>query len=257
MTDSDTTYNVLFICSGNSARSQIAECLINRWGKGRFLGYSAGSHPADDIHPLTRWILQKNGYHSDNLRTKDWEEFGSESAPTMDFVITLCDKSAAESCPVWPGQPHTAHWGTIDPAAAEGPEIERKTAFQQAFRELENRISIFVNLPFHSLERHKIQEQLHVIGGGRASSQGGGKPASPKSNARALVAYSFLVVFGNDDTISDGELDMLENLALEDGVVSDDERRVLSNLFSRVDRDHLATAVWEEIQRFKSTHGIT
>ena len=183
MTESDTTYNVLFICSGNSARSQMAESLINRWGKGRFLGYSAGSDPADDIHPLTRWILQKNGYRANGLRTKDWSEFGSADAPTMDFVITLCDKSAAESCPVWPGQPHTAHWGTIDPASAEGPEIEQKTAFQQAFRELENRISIFVNLPFHSLERHKIQQQLHVIGGGRSSSPASGKTKLPQSNA--------------------------------------------------------------------------
>jgi arsenate reductase len=161
---SDKTFNVLFLCTGNSARSVIAESLLNRYGKGKFNGYSAGSQPRGEIHPLTGWILKKNNYLTDGLRSKNWSEFASDDAPQMDFVFTVCDKAAAESCPVWPGQPMTAHWGTPDPVAVEGIEIERKTAFQSAFSELEHRISIFVNLPIDSLDKLKLKQQLDSIG---------------------------------------------------------------------------------------------
>jgi len=157
-------FNVLFLCTGNSARSILGECLINRFGAGKFVGYSAGSHPKGAVHPYTLWVLEKNNYLTDELRSKDWEEFATAGAPKMDFVFTVCDKAAAEVCPVWPGQPMTAHWGIADPAAVEGIEIEKKTAFQQAFNELQNRISIFVNLPFDSLDKLKLQHELDEIG---------------------------------------------------------------------------------------------
>jgi arsenate reductase len=157
-------FNVLFLCTGNSARSLIAESLINRLGKGKFTGYSAGSHPTGEVHPMARWILEKNNYLTDDLRSKDWEEFSGPDAPVMDFVFTVCDRAAAEVCPVWPGQPMSAHWGTPDPAAVEGLEIDKRAAFRGAFDELQNRISIFVNLPFESLDKLKLQRQLDEIG---------------------------------------------------------------------------------------------
>jgi len=246
-------FNVMFVCTGNSARSIIAECLLNRWGSGKFAGYSAGSHPKDDINPLTRWILEKNNYITDELRSKDWSEFATPDSPEMDFVFTLCDKAAAEKCPVWPGQPMTAHWGTDDPAIVEGLEIEKKTAFQKTFSELEHRISVFVNLPFESLDKLKLKQRLDQIGGNKTQpvSQSSGKAPTIQSNARALVAYSFLVVFARDDTITADELAMLEKLALDDGTIDDEEKKVLGNIFSRVDKDHLTDAVWQEIQNFR------
>ena len=160
----DRKYNLLFLCTGNSARSQIAECLLNRYGSGKFTGYSAGSHPSDEIHPLTHWVLQQNNYLTDRLRPKDWSEFAEPGAPQMDFVFTVCDKASAETCPVWPGQPMTAHWGTADPARVEGLDMVRRAAFRNAFAELEHRISIFVNLPFDSLDRLRLKQQLDEIG---------------------------------------------------------------------------------------------
>ena len=160
----DKKFNVLFLCTGNSARSQMAECLINRYGSGKFVGYSAGSHPSGEVHPLARWILEKNNYLTDDLRCKDWEEFSGPDAPRLDFVFTVCDKAAAEVCPVWPGQPMTAHWGTPDPALVEGLDIEKRAAFREAFDELEHRISIFVNLPFESLDQLRLQQHLDDIG---------------------------------------------------------------------------------------------
>jgi arsenate reductase len=157
-------YNVLFLCTGNSARSIIAESLINRLGGGRFKGYSAGSHPAGEVNPLARWILEKNNYPTEDLRSKDWSEFSGPDAPHMDFVFTVCDRAAAEVCPVWPGQPMSAHWGTPDPAEVEGLDIDKRAAFRSAFDELQNRISIFVNLPFESLDRLRLQQQLDEIG---------------------------------------------------------------------------------------------
>ncbi|MEW8347112.1 MAG: arsenate reductase ArsC [Candidatus Thiodiazotropha taylori] len=157
-------YNVLFLCTGNSARSIFAESLINRFGRGKFRGFSAGSHPRGEVNPFTILELKRNNYIVDDLRSKDWSEFSAEDAPEMDFVFTVCDKAAAEMCPVWPGQPMTAHWGIKDPAAVEGSEIEKKSAFVKAFNELQNRISIFVNLPIASLDKLKLQEQLDLIG---------------------------------------------------------------------------------------------
>ncbi|MGD2171725.1 MAG: arsenate reductase ArsC [Gammaproteobacteria bacterium] len=160
----DPAYNVLFLCTGNSARSIIAESLINRLGKGRFKGYSAGSHPAGEVNPLALWVLEKNNFLTEGLRSKDWDEFSGGDAPAMDFVFTVCDRAAAEVCPVWPGQPMTAHWGTPDPAAVEGLDIEKRAAFRSAFDELQKRISIFVNLPFESLDRLRLQQRLDEIG---------------------------------------------------------------------------------------------
>ena len=153
-------FNVLFLCTGNSARSIFGERLIERWGQGRFKGFSAGSHPKGAVHPLALEILRRNNYLTDGLRSKDWAEFAEPGAPEMDFVFTVCDKAAAEVCPVWPGQPMTAHWGVPDPAAVEGDELTCLTAFRTAFRELENRIKIFVSLPFDSLDRLKLQVDL-------------------------------------------------------------------------------------------------
>jgi arsenate reductase len=161
---SDPSYNILFLCTGNSARSIIGECLINRLGRGRFHGFSAGSHPKGEVHPLAMEVLRRNNFVTDGLRSKDWEEFAAPGAPQMDFVFTVCDNAAAEVCPVWPGQPMTAHWGIADPAAVEGDEVTRMMAFRQALRELEHRIDIFVNLPLASLDRLKLQDRLDAIG---------------------------------------------------------------------------------------------
>ena len=161
---SDPTYNVLFLCTGNSARSIIGECLINRLGRGKFHGFSAGSHPKGEVHPLGIEVLRRNNFVTDGLRSKDWGEFAAPGAPRMDFVFTVCDNAAAEVCPVWPGQPMTAHWGIADPAAVEGDEVTRMMAFRQALRELEHRIDIFVNLPLASLDRLKLQDRLDAIG---------------------------------------------------------------------------------------------
>lgn len=161
---SEKIYNVLFLCTGNSARSILAECLIGRLGRSRFQGFSAGSKPKGEVHPLALEILRRNNFVTDGLRSKDWSEFAGPDAPEMDFVFTVCDNAAAEQCPVWPGQPMTAHWGLPDPAAVEGGEIERMMAFRQALVSLENRISIFVNLPIRSLDKLKLQTALDEIG---------------------------------------------------------------------------------------------
>ena len=161
---SDKIYNVLFLCTGNSARSIFGECLIERWGKGRFRGFSAGSHPKGEVHPGALYELQHNNYVTDGLRSKDWDEFARPDSPQREFVFTVCDQAAADVCPVWPGQPMTAHWGVADPVAVEGDELTRRTAFATAFRELQNRISIFVNLPFDQLDQLRLQEKLDEIG---------------------------------------------------------------------------------------------
>jgi arsenate reductase len=163
-TDDKTPYNVLFLCTGNSARSVLAESLINRWGQGRFRGYSAGSRPKGEVHPLTLEILRRFNFPIEGLRSKDWNEFATNGAPKMDFVFTVCDKAAAEPCPIWPGQPMTAHWGVPDPVEVQGDEVARMDAFRTAFRELENRIKIFVSLPFDSLDSLRLQQELDAIG---------------------------------------------------------------------------------------------
>ena len=160
----DKTFNVLFLCTGNSARSIIAEAILNRVGQGKFKAYSAGSHPKGEVHPYTIRLLKTLNYDTSFARSKNWDEFAAPGAPQMDFVFTVCDSAAAEACPVWPGQPMTAHWGLPDPAAAEGTEAERHLAFDDAYRMLNNRISIFVSLPMTSIDKLALQKRLHDIG---------------------------------------------------------------------------------------------
>ena len=157
-------FNVLFLCTGNYARSILAEALINHWGVGRFRGYSAGSQPKGEVHPIAVELLAHLRLPAEGLRSKSWDEFAAPDAPRLDFVFTVCDRAAAEACPVWPGQPMTAHWGVADPAVVEGTDRERWLAFRTAFRELENRIKIFVSLPIASLDRIRLQERLDAIG---------------------------------------------------------------------------------------------
>ena len=161
---SDKVYDVLILCTGNSARSIIGECVVERLGKGRFRGFSAGSKPKGKVHPLAIEILRRNNYRIDGLRSKDWTEFAGPDAPRMDFVFTVCDNAANEVCPVWPGQPMTAHWGLPDPAAVEGDEVDRMMAFRQALLSLENRVSVFVSLPIETLDRLKLKAALEEIG---------------------------------------------------------------------------------------------
>lgn len=160
----DDIYNVLFLCTGNSARSIIAEAILNREGAGRFKAHSAGSNPKGEVHPYALQLLQKMNHDVAAARSKSWDEFAAPGAPVMDFVFTVCDNAAAEVCPVWPGQPMTAHWGIPDPAAAEGTEAERHIAFADTYRMLNNRISIFTSLPMRSLDRLGLQRQLDDIG---------------------------------------------------------------------------------------------
>jgi arsenate reductase len=158
------TCNVLFLCTGNSARSILAEALVDHWGKGRFKGYSAGSFPRGAVHPLALDLLENSRLHASGRRSKSWDEFAEPGAPRMDFVFTVCDRAAGEICPVWPGQPVSAHWGVPDPAAAEGPEAERRKAFRDAYLTLENRIKLFVALPFDKLDRLAIKRNVDEIG---------------------------------------------------------------------------------------------
>jgi len=156
--------NVLFLCTGNSARSVMAESILNRLGKGKFHGFSAGSHPAGKINPLALNLLRKTNYDVSKLRSKSWDEFASAGAPKLDFVFTVCDDAANEACPIWPGQPMTAHWGLPDPVKAQGTEAERHFAFADTMRMLTQRISIFVNLPIEQLSRLSLQKHLDEIG---------------------------------------------------------------------------------------------
>ena len=158
------TFNVLFLCTGNSARSILAECIINSIGGGRFVGYSAGSDPRGEIHPDALELLKKLNYSAENLRSKNWDEFAGPDALPLDFVFTVCDNAAQEVCPIWPGQPVSAHWGLPDPAAVSGTDAEKRLAFTDAHRLLHNRISIFVNLPLQSLDRLTLQNRLSDIG---------------------------------------------------------------------------------------------
>lgn len=160
----EKTYNVLFLCTGNSARSILAEAILNREGGGRFRAYSAGSHPKGEVHPLATDVLAKLAYPVEALRSKGWDEFAAADAPPLDFVITVCDKAAGEVCPVWPGQPMTAHWGMPDPSDVQGTEAERHLAFADTYRMLRNRILVFVNLPVARLDRLSLQSRLDDIG---------------------------------------------------------------------------------------------
>ena len=161
---SERIYNVLFLCTGNSARSIIAESLLRKLGAGRFQAFSAGSHPKGEVNPFAIKVLESFDFPTDDLRSKSWDEFTGPGAPVMDFVFTVCDTAAAEACPVWPGQPMTAHWGIEDPAAEDGTAIQREAAFVQATKYLRNRISIFVSLPIRSLDKMALNGKLREIG---------------------------------------------------------------------------------------------
>lgn len=161
---SDRVFNVLFLCTGNSARSILAEAILNREGMGRFKAFSAGSQPKGEVHPQALALLEKLNHGTGFARSKNWEEFAQPGAPVMDFVFTVCDNAAGEACPVWPGQPLTAHWGVPDPAAVEGLPSEIALAFADTYRMLANRISIFTSLPLASLDRMTLQSRLTDIG---------------------------------------------------------------------------------------------
>ena len=161
---SDRTFNVLFLCTGNSARSILAESIVTHLGAGRFQGFSAGSQPKGQVHPYALDLLASLGFPSTGMHSKSWEVFAAAGAPNMDFVFTVCDSAAGEACPIWPGQPMTAHWGVPDPAAVEGSELEKRAAFREAFSALENRIRLFMSLPFASLDKMALQQRLDAIG---------------------------------------------------------------------------------------------
>ncbi|HWU00853.1 MAG TPA: arsenate reductase ArsC [Terriglobales bacterium] len=160
----DHVFNVLFLCTGNSARSILAEAILNREGQGRFRGYSAGSHPKGQVHPAALALLTKMNHPVADLRSKSWDEFAAPGAPVMDFVFTVCDNAANEVCPIWPGQPMSAHWGLPDPAEVTGSETEQSLAFADTYRMLRNRIGIFTSLPMASLDRLSLQKHLQEIG---------------------------------------------------------------------------------------------
>jgi len=160
----DRPYNVLFLCTGNSARSILGEALLNSLGKGRFRAWSAGSRPGGRVNPFALEILSKNGFATEGLRSKSWDEFAAPGAPEFDFIFTVCDAAAAETCPVWPGHPMSAHWGIPDPAAVEGDDETKRRAFRDAFSRLQRRISLLVNLPVQSLDKLSLQKELGEIG---------------------------------------------------------------------------------------------
>jgi arsenate reductase len=161
---SDRTFNVLFLCTGNSARSVLAESIVNHLGAGRFTGFSAGSQPKGQVHSYAIDLLASLGFPSTGMHSKSWDVFAAAGSPHMDFVFTVCDSAAGEACPIWPGQPMTAHWGVPDPASVEGSELEKRAAFRAAFAALENRIRLFMSLPFASLDRMALQQRLDAIG---------------------------------------------------------------------------------------------
>jgi arsenate reductase len=167
MNERRVVYNVLFLCTGNSARSILGEALINHWGRGKFCGFSAGSYPKGQVHPIALQLLTQMKLPTDCLRSKSWDEFAAPAGPQLDFVFTVCDNAAGEACPYWPGQPMTAHWGLEDPAAVEGPDTEKWLAFRKTFSQLESRIKIFTSLPLQTLDRIKLQERLNAIGTAR------------------------------------------------------------------------------------------
>lgn len=161
---SEDPFNVLFLCTGNTARSVLAEAIVNRAGQGKFVGFSAGSQPKGQVHRYTLDLLESMRHPTAQLFSKNWDLYAAAGAPRMDFIFTVCDSAAGEACPVWPGQPMTAHWGIPDPAAVEGSEIEKRAAFRQAYAALENRIRLFMSLPLTSLDRMTLKYQLDAIG---------------------------------------------------------------------------------------------
>jgi len=168
---SHKVYNVLFLCTGNSARSILAEVIVNRRGGGRFRGFSAGSHPKGEVHPMALALLRERGDDTTDLRSKSWDEFARPGAPALDFVFTVCDNAAGEVCPVWSGHPITAHWGVEDPAAFEGPVDRQRSLFRRVYQVLERRIDLFTNLSLESLDRISLQTRVVEIG--RSGTRGG------------------------------------------------------------------------------------
>lgn len=160
----EPVYNVLFLCTGNSARSILAESLVTHWGRGRFRGFSAGSQPAGKVNPYAIALLERMKLPVEGARSKSWDELAAPGAPALDFVFTVCDNAAGEVCPVWPGQPMTAHWGVDDPAAVSGSDFDKTQAFRRAFNALEHRIKVFTSLPIASLDRLKLKQRLDEIG---------------------------------------------------------------------------------------------
>jgi arsenate reductase len=169
------TYNVLFLCTGNSARSIMAEALLNHLGRGRFRAFSAGSHPTGRVNPLALATLQRNHLPTERARSKNWEEFATSGAPPMHFVFTVCDRAAQEICPIWPAQPMTAHWGIADPAAVDGSDAEKERAFNLAFRELSARIGIFTSLRIEALDQLALQREINAIGKMQPAQEGTGR----------------------------------------------------------------------------------
>lgn len=161
---SNRPYNVLFLCTGNSARSILAESLLNHWGRGVFRGFSAGSFPKGQVHPMALELLEQMRMPTDGLRSKSWDEFAQPGSPVLDYVFTVCDNAAGEICPYWPGTPITAHWGIADPAAAEGSDADKRRAFRTALDLLEARVKAFIELPLESLDRVELQQRLKAIG---------------------------------------------------------------------------------------------
>jgi arsenate reductase (thioredoxin) len=169
--DNTRTFNVLFLCTGNSARSIMAESILRQVGAGRFRAFSAGSHPSGRVNPFALELLQKNRMPTEGLRSKNWDEFANADAPRLDFVFTVCDNAAGEVCPVWPGQPMTAHWGIPDPAAVEGDDEAKRKAFAEASRTLLNRIRVFASLPLDKLDRLSLQRKLDELGKSPANAE--------------------------------------------------------------------------------------
>jgi arsenate reductase (thioredoxin) len=167
----DRPLNVLIVCTGNSARSILAESLVNYWGRGKFKGFSAGSQPKGTVHPIALELLRQMKMPTEGLRSKSWDEFTQPGAPQFDFIFTVCDNAANETCPAYPGQALRAHWGVADPAKEKGSETDQWLAFREAFRELESRIKIFTSLPLKTLDRARLQERLHDIGKSRAADE--------------------------------------------------------------------------------------
>jgi len=166
-----STYNVLFLCTGNSARSILAESLLNTLGKGKFRAFSAGSFPKGQVHPMAIELLKRMNLPAEGFRSKSWDEFASLGAPPIDFIFTVCDNAAGEVCPIWPGKPMTAHWGVADPAAVQGTDLEKAAAFRKAFKELETRIKLFTRLPIDSLDTTTLKAKLREIGNGEGATK--------------------------------------------------------------------------------------
>jgi arsenate reductase (thioredoxin) len=214
--DERAPFNVLFLCTGNSARSIMAEVVLNRAGQGKFRAFSAGSQPKGQVHPYALDLLRRMNFDVSGLRSKSWSEFARPDAPKLDFVFTVCDNAAAETCPVWPGQPMTAHWGVPDPAAATGNEAEVRLAFADALRMLSNRINVFVSLPIRSLDQLSLQRQLDAIGlaGVRPPFQSPRCGSKRHSGANSATAINISITGGSRRRAGEALVSIYESTAL-------------------------------------------